>query len=212
MSGSLPIDFDPILTLPREEAIITRMFYVAMDEANEVPLKETVAEVARIVKLPVDTVVIFRRKLASKYGLLQSTKREGNKFWISLTEKGEIFRDWMLEDGVWGTDDHQNMAPKAPASVSSWDFGDHGFIIDEPIPRDVWKKLNAEAKSKGFLNAYVPANEIIAHIVKNDEGKRAANRLPNWTDIRQLSDDPGETDAQKADRLEAEARRLRGGN
>lgn len=183
---SITGQFSFISTLSKKEAMMTRTFLmkIKVNEEDELPLKETVASVAKILDFPIDDVVAFRRKLSSKYALLNSQKKKGNKYWLSMSEQGETLWEWLTEtdEGMaWGTEDHVPMKKPVTSGNKAWDLGDHGVLIDRTLPRDVWRQLTEQTKARGWITALVPNDGAVAHAVLNPETGRKGVRIPTLT-------------------------------
>lgn len=178
--------FSFVATMSKKEAMMTRTFLmkIQVNEEDELPLKETVASVAKILDFPIDDVVAFRRKLSSKYALLNSQKKQANKYWLSISEQGEDLWEWLTEDDegmTWGTEDHVPMKRPVTAGKKAWDLGDHGVLIDRTLPRDVWRQLTEQTKARGWITALVPNDGAVAHAVLNPETGRKGVLIPTLT-------------------------------
>lgn len=215
MTLVFPKKFNAMASMTQREAAITKevLFHLSNDDGDYLPLKPILSKVTHALDEDMDEVIVHRRKMGSKYGLVESRRKNKSDgvvdgVWLTrLTDMGNEFFEWLSsseEALTWGTDDHP-MGARTVVENQDWNFGELGFIVEDRIPYGLWKEINKEIKAKGYRTVIVPPDlKVYVGVVKED-GKSKAVRVPTWDELqREFSSGSEETEDERIERLKRE--------
>ena len=214
MTLVFPKKFNAMASMTQREASITKevLFHLSNDEGEYLPLKPILSRVTHALDEDMDDVIVHRRKMGSKYGLVESRRKKKTDgaiegVWLTrLTDLGNEFFEWLSDTEealAWGTEDHPPVARTAVENAD-WHFGELGFIVEDRIPYGIWKEINKEIKAKGYRTVIVPPEgKVYLGVVK--DGKNKAVPIPTWAKLQQeLSSGSEETEDERIERLKRE--------
>lgn len=226
MTLTLPKKFNSMAALTKREAIITRELLVELlTDGEYTPLKPAIARVIKALDIEKDEeedVIGLRRRLNSKFGLVESRRKtKADKvdadqgLWLCrLTDFGYDFFHWLEEEEAkdWGTENHPTIERSGGAAGNGrdWTLGELGFVVETTLPYGLWREVNKEVKAKGYRTVIVPPEGKVYLGVEKD-GKNKAVPIPSWEKLQE-SHAPAEPEVESKEerraRLKAELAKL----
>lgn len=188
-----------------------RAWFLALAPEERFPAKEVGNEVAeKFPKVSFGTLKRYWQELKNK-GLVESEKN-GNSWEFWLTEEGTEFWEWLMTDeGIrWGKPRSSTSSSGVTFSArDDWTLGELGFVVEDKLPFDLWRRISKDIKAKGYRTVIVPPEgKVYLGVVK--DGKSKAVKIPTWNELNGPKEEKkSESIEEKRARLEAELAALK---